>query len=92
MSVVDGFFETARKRRLTVVLPEGEDPRILAAARRLKDEGLADPVVLGAATDAGVDLRGLTVIDPPTDPRLNAYGAAAAADREKMTPAMGRGW
>jgi phosphate acetyltransferase len=89
MSVVDGFFETARKRRLTVVLPEGEDPRILAAARRLKDDGLAEPVVLGAAADAGVDLRGLTLVDPRTDSRLNAYGAAVAAGREKMTPAMG---
>jgi phosphate acetyltransferase len=89
MSVVDGFFETARKRRLTVVLPEGEDPRILAAARRLKDDGLAEPVVLGAAADAGVDLRGLTLVDPRTDSHLNAYGAAVAAGREKMTPAMG---
>jgi phosphate acetyltransferase len=89
MTIVDGFFETARKRRLTVVLPEGEDARILAAARRLKDEGLAEPVVLGAALDAGVDLRGLTLVDPRSDPRLNAYGVACAAGREKMTPAMG---
>jgi phosphate acetyltransferase len=89
MDMVQGFFETARKRRLTVVLPEGEDARILAAARRLKDEGLAEPVILGTAADAGVDLRGLTLADPRNDPRLSAYGAAVAAGREKMTPAMG---
>jgi phosphate acetyltransferase len=71
------------------VLPEGEYVRILAAARRLKDEGLAEPIVLGASKEAGVDLSGLTLIDPRTDARLNAYGAAAAAGREKMTPAMG---
>jgi phosphate acetyltransferase len=88
MDIVQGFFETARKRRLTVVLPEGDDPRILAAARRLKDEGLAEPVVLGAAADAGVDLKGITVVDPRSDTRLNAYGTACAAGREKMTPAM----
>jgi phosphate acetyltransferase len=89
MDLVQGFFETARKRRLRVVLPEGEDARILAAARRLKDEGLAEPIVLGASKEAGVDLSGLTLIDPRTDARLNAYGAAVAAGREKMTPAMG---
>jgi phosphate acetyltransferase len=89
MDMMQRFFEMARKRRLTVVLPEGEDARILAAARRLKDEGLAEPVILGAVADAGVDLDGLTIIDPRTDVRLNAYGAACAAGREKMTPAMG---
>jgi phosphate acetyltransferase len=89
MDIVHGFFETARQRRLTVVLPEGEDARILAAARRLKDEGFAEPIILGAAPGAGVDLSGLTLADPRHDPRLNAYGAAVAAGREKMTPAMG---
>jgi phosphate acetyltransferase len=88
MDIVQGFFETARKRRLTVVLPEGEDPRILAAARRLKDEGLAEPVVLGAAPGAGIDLSGVALIDPRSDARLAAYGAVLAAGREKMTPAM----
>lgn len=89
MDMVQGFFATARERRLRVVLPEGEDVRILTAARRLKDEGLAEPIVLNAAKDAGVDLGGLTLVDPRTDPRLQAYGATAAAGREKMTPAMG---
>jgi phosphate acetyltransferase len=89
MDMVQNFFEAARKRRLSVVLPEGEDVRILAAARRLKDEGLAEPIILGAAKDAGIDLGGLTLIDPRTDARLAAYGAVAAAGREKMTPAMG---
>ena len=89
MDLVQGFFDTARKRRLSVVLPEGEDVRILAAARRLKDEGLAEPIVLGAAKEAGIDLSGLILVDPKTDTRLAAYGAAAAAGREKMTPAMG---
>ncbi len=89
MDMVQDFFATARKRRLTVVLPEGEDVRILAAARRLKDEGLAEPIILDAARDAGVDLDGLTLIDPKTNARLASYGAAAAAGREKMTPAMG---
>lgn len=91
MDVIQGLIDTARKRRLRVVLPEGEDARIVAAARRLKDEGIATPIVLGApevVRAAGVDLDGLTVIDPRTDARLEAYGAACAKGREKMTTAM----
>jgi phosphate acetyltransferase len=44
---------TARARirghGLKVVFPEGSDDRIAAAARRLRDESLADPIVLGDA-------------------------------------------
>jgi len=36
-----------RGRGLKVVLPEGTDDRIVTAARRLRDEGLAEPLVLG---------------------------------------------
>lgn len=91
MDVIQGLIDTARKRRLRVVLPEGEDARIVAAARRLKDDGIAAPVVLGtqdAVRAAGVDLDGIVVIDPRTDARLDSYGAACAAGREKMSPAM----
>lgn len=96
MDLIRDLVDAARARRLRVVLPEGDDARILAAARRLTDEGIAVPTVLGApdavraaAAGAGVDLGGLAVVDPRTDARLDSYGAACAAGREKMTPAMG---
>jgi phosphate acetyltransferase len=95
MDVIERLIETARKRRLRVALPEGEDPRILAAARRLKDDGLAVPIVLGppdairaAAAGAKVDLDGIALIDPRSDEHLQSYGAACAAGREKMSPGM----
>jgi len=91
MDVIQNLIDTARRRLLRVVLPEGEDARIVAAARRLKDEGIAAPIVLGtqeAVRAAVVDLDGIVVIDPRTDARLDAYGAACAAGREKMSPAM----
>ena len=47
MDVIGNFIAQAKTRNLTVVLPEGADGRILAAARRLKDEGIARPVLLG---------------------------------------------
>ncbi|GAA6201788.1 phosphate acyltransferase [Aquicoccus sp. SU-CL01552] len=53
MSALEKAFEAARTRRARVVFPElGEDPRIDAAAARLRDEGLAEPVALSEITEA----------------------------------------
>jgi phosphate acetyltransferase len=60
----------ARPRRL--VFPEGHDPRTLAAVRRVVEEKLAVPLVLGgaAAREALADLGGaVEVADPATHPR-----------------------
>lgn len=54
------MFERARKRRGRIVLPETGDPRIVEAARRLEDEGLAEPILPS---------------DPESDPRLGHYAA-----------------
>jgi phosphate acetyltransferase len=96
MDLVRRCIERARSRNGRIVLPEGEDTRIQLAARRLFDEGIATPVVLGspaalagAAREAGIDLGGIEAADPKADPRLAAYGAALAAGRETMTAGMG---
>lgn len=52
-------FERARARRGRIVLPETQDPRIVEAARRLRDEALAEPILP----------------DPGSDPRCEAYAA-----------------
>jgi phosphate acetyltransferase len=49
----------ARGRKARIVLAEGEDPRVQAAAERLVRERIAEPIVLG-----------LGGIDPGADPRL----------------------
>lgn len=63
-----------------IVFPEGDDPRILRAARILSDEGIARPVLLGdvdairrQADDASLTLDDLELINPAT-----------ATDREQM--------
>lgn len=96
MDTVTELVERARARRKTIVLPEGEDGRILAAARRLHETGIATPILLGeaaavkqAAEAAGVDLDGLTLVDPRADSRREAYAEACAERRDGMTPAMG---
>jgi len=81
-SPIEHFLAQARARLRTVVLPEGTDPRIVAAARRLYDEGVAVPVLLAepagaraAALEAGVSLDGLEVRDPARGARLQALAA-----------------
>jgi phosphate acetyltransferase len=59
MSFRSELLRRAAGRRARIVLCEGEDPRVRAAAERLKQEGIAEPIVLG---EGG--------IVPSNDPRL----------------------
>lgn len=45
MDILERLFERARRHRRRIVLPETGDERIVEAARRLKDEGLAEPIL-----------------------------------------------
>lgn len=47
MSFRARLLERARGRGARIVLPEGHDPRVAAAAERLEREGIATPIVLG---------------------------------------------
>jgi len=96
MELLDRLFDIARQRSRKIVLPEGDDPRIIAAAARLKSEKIARPVLLGSsdalrtiAGDLQVSLEGIEIVDPRADGRLQGYGVALASTRETMTPAMG---
>lgn len=59
MSFRRGLLERAAKRGARVVLCEGEDSRVQAAADRLRSERVVEPIVLGGGG-----------IDPTKDPRL----------------------
>ncbi len=67
--------QIARLRRLPsarrIVFPEGNDPRIVAAAERLAREGLAEPILVGQAP-AGTTLR---YVDPALSPEADRYAA-----------------
>jgi phosphate acetyltransferase len=95
MELLDRLFDIARRRDRKIVLPEGEDARIVAAAARLKTEYLAQPILLGAADaiaataqDLKVSLDGIALVDPRKATQLQSYGATLAALRPSMTPAM----
>ena len=57
MDVISSFKEKVKGRKFKVVLPEGQDERIILAARRLKDEGIAEPIVLGKPEKTSFCLR-----------------------------------
>ncbi len=91
MNLLDRLFDIARQGDRKIVLPEGDDARIVATAARLKREKIARPVLLGSAdainkAAAGISLDGIEIVDPRSDARLQAYGKALAAVRDSMTP------
>ena len=74
--------------RKRIVLPEGEDPRILRAAEILRRRGVCDLTVLGdvdaiqeTASKLGVDLSGIDLINPAESPDREPYAQAYAEAR-----------
>lgn len=65
----------------TIVLPEGEDPRTIEAAKRIVAEDLANLVILG--NPAEIDVPGAVVVDPVSDERAEAYAQKFAELRAK---------
>ncbi|MBO4781787.1 MAG: phosphate acetyltransferase [Lachnospiraceae bacterium] len=82
MSMVDDIKKKAQSKLMTIVLPEGDEPRTVQAAKIIKDEGLAKPVLLGnkeaienQAKETGTDITGIEIIDPLTSDKAKDYAA-----------------
>ncbi|HLJ68068.1 MAG TPA: phosphate acyltransferase, partial [Chloroflexota bacterium] len=79
--VVHAAIEKARHDPRRIVFPEGENPRIIRAARLMEAENVARPVLLGrpAVVAGAIAALGLdyhpSVIDPEESPQLDAYAA-----------------
>jgi len=64
---LDRVIKRARNDIQTIVLPEGADRRTLEAAVKIRDLGIARPVVLTdqkTIQESGLDLSGITIINP----------------------------
>ena len=66
MAMIDHVWNKARQNPKRIVLPEGEEPRTVQAAAKVRDERLAIPVLLGnpdmissAAKSTGTDISGI---------------------------------
>ena len=80
MSMVEDIRKKAKSKVMTIVLPEGDEPRTVQAAKIIKDEGLAKPVLLGkkeavekTAKDTNTDISGIEIIDPVNSPKSLDY-------------------
>jgi len=78
--VMRGLSGRAQQSAQRIVFPEGEDPRILRAARILADDGIAEPVLLGdpdairrQADDADVTLEEITLANPRDSTHLDSF-------------------
>lgn len=90
--IIEACIARVRGRGKRLVLPEGHDERVVAAARKLKDEAIAAPIVLGkrmeieaAAARAGVPLEGVETIDPDEDSRNETYARLYLSGRPEAS-------
>ena len=97
MDIISDFKEKVRGKNLSVVFPEGRDERIIQAARRLKDEDIAQPVVLGkpeqleaAIEKAGVKLDGIRTINPKKSDKLDVYAERYSRQRDGISVAVAK--
>ncbi|MFQ5956070.1 MAG: phosphate acyltransferase, partial [Kiloniellales bacterium] len=91
MHIIESLIAAARARDQSVVLPEGHDERVIRAARRLQDDGVAKAIILGnraqlkqVARRAGTSLDGITTIDPEQGERLDAYAQSCRRARPNL--------
>jgi len=80
MHLVEQIKTKAKKNLQTVVLPESYDERMLFAAQKIVEQGLAKIVILGnpdevkkSAVAKGVSLAGVEILEPAASPKLQSY-------------------
>lgn len=83
------LLEKAKAEYSHIVLPEGEDDRILEAAHRLLADDIVELTILGnpeeitaRATELGFDLSKAHLKDPQTDPQLEEFAEEFAELRK----------
>ena len=91
--IIEGACRDPRR----IVLPEGEDARIVAAGVRAATEGLAQIVILGNPEKVkavgkahGLDLDAVTLVDPATSEKLEDYALALQEARAHKKMALDR--
>src|SRR5271169_2140282 len=90
MSFIEKIKAKAKSNLQTIVLPESYDERMLFAAEKVTEQGLAKIVILGdpakVKADAAakkIDLTGVEILNPATAPKLDAYVDALVELRKK---------
>ena len=95
MGFIDTLKERAKANVKTIVLPETEDKRTLAATEKILKEGIAKVILVGneeavkkSAAEEGYDISGAQIVDPATSEKTQGYIDKLVELRQKkgMTP------
>jgi malate dehydrogenase (oxaloacetate-decarboxylating)(NADP+) len=78
--IMRGIINRAVRAPKRVVFPEGEEPKIIRAARMISDEGIGSPILLGQhavieriAEENHVSLRDIAIEDPAKSDKRDKY-------------------
>jgi len=78
--IMRGIINRAVRDPKRIVFPEGEDPKIMRAARMILDEGIATPILLGqretierVADENHISLRDIAIDDPGKSDKRDRY-------------------
>jgi malate dehydrogenase (oxaloacetate-decarboxylating)(NADP+) len=85
-----GLIRRAASNPKRVVFPEGEEPKIIRAARICVEDGIAEPILLGNqatiekyARAFNIPLEGIEIEDPATSPRREEYAEHMWSRRQR---------
>lgn len=76
MGVIDSIRARAKQDKKTIVLPEGNDERVVKAAVIAQEAGFANTILLGKKEDIekfGIDISGVKIVDPSNCEKRSAY-------------------
>lgn len=81
MKFLDMIYQKARQNKARIVLPEGLDSRVISAAPKILEEGLASSVYLlgnedevrGKAEELKLDLGGVEIVNPGANEWLDDF-------------------
>lgn len=80
MNIIEEIKNRAKQEMKTIVLPEADDERILRAAKKVQDEGIANIILLGdiektekIAKEKKIDISKLKFINVKQSNKLNSY-------------------
>jgi len=88
--IMRGIMSRAMQSPRRVVFPEGEEPKIIEAARILLDEGIAEPILLGnraiieqVAAGSHISMEDIEIEDPYSSGRRDEYAEFLFARRQR---------
>jgi malate dehydrogenase (oxaloacetate-decarboxylating)(NADP+) len=94
--LVRGLINRAQSNPKRVVLTEGYEPKIIRAAHQLVDEGICEPILLGAENDIqdiayrhGIPLTDIRIENPATSPHRDKYADYLWKRRQRKGLSLG---